>query len=268
MDSFDNYVPPSPGSILTEPLEKNHATIILILGLFSLVLCGPMGIIPWLLANSDLKQINKGRMSDDKIGFIKLGRLGGVAGVILFFGMVAFGLVVAKNEIARFPELFQTNPLPADKSAYVGEWIGSNGSSILITQEGGGSFKTRRKSVEGGKVSITDAHLTIGILGLSKTWSIQAAPMLQDGEWVMKLDDEIFRRKSYDIRVLDGGFAVRAFVHRRFSFTVSKKLLMDSHSLNLHPCAGRGYKYYLLRLSIQIAILNSVPPPQQTVIPT
>ncbi len=91
---------PSPH---TMSLAPHRGTLILVLGILSLFMCQPLGIVAWVLANGDLRDMDEGRMdptgrSNTEVGrilgmiaFILLG-LGAAVGVLaMLFYLVAVG---------------------------------------------------------------------------------------------------------------------------------------------------------------------------------
>ncbi len=91
---------PSPH---TMSLAPHRGTLILVLGILSLLMCQPLGIVAWVLANGDLRDMDEGRMdptgrSNTEVGrilgmiaFILLG-LGAAVGVLaMLFYLVAVG---------------------------------------------------------------------------------------------------------------------------------------------------------------------------------
>jgi hypothetical protein len=155
-----------------------------------------MGVVPWILANSDLKKIRNGIMSDDKIAYIKFGKIFGIAGVFFFCLILIFGLLAAKREFGKLPNLLSTEPIPAECIAYVGDWTGDNGSVIVIYQTGRADFKTKNKSVSGGWVHFDGNEMTIGLLGLKNSWKIEQPPAFENGSWRMQLNGEVFRKEA------------------------------------------------------------------------
>jgi len=84
-------------------LAPHRGTLILVLGILSLLMCQPLGIVAWVLANGDLRDMDEGRMdptgrSNTEVGrilgmiaFILLG-LGAAVGVLaMLFYLVAVG---------------------------------------------------------------------------------------------------------------------------------------------------------------------------------
>ncbi|HJW08638.1 MAG TPA: DUF4190 domain-containing protein [Holophagaceae bacterium] len=66
-------------------LKPHRGTMILVLGILSLVCCGIFTAIPaWIMGNGDLKEMAEGRMDPSGEGMTKAGKICGMIGVILF----------------------------------------------------------------------------------------------------------------------------------------------------------------------------------------
>ena len=75
-------------------LQSNHADLVLLLGIVSLFMCGPLGVIAWITGSADLRKIRNGLMSSRKIGTLKVGRALGIVGTCLFVAsFVIVGLI-------------------------------------------------------------------------------------------------------------------------------------------------------------------------------
>jgi len=72
-------------------MKPHRATLILVLGVLSLIICQPLGIVAWLLGNADLKQMAAGAMDPAGKDMTNIGRiLGIIATVLLALGIVVF----------------------------------------------------------------------------------------------------------------------------------------------------------------------------------
>ncbi len=72
-------------------MKPHRATLILILGILGLVVCGPCGIAAWIMGNSDLKEMNAGTMDPSGRGHTQAGKICGIiAGVFMIIGVVFF----------------------------------------------------------------------------------------------------------------------------------------------------------------------------------
>jgi hypothetical protein len=74
-------------------MKPHRGTLILVLGILSLVVCGPVGIAAWIMGNSDLKAIDSGSMDPDGRGSTNAGRICGMIGTILTVIGLIVGLV-------------------------------------------------------------------------------------------------------------------------------------------------------------------------------
>lgn len=206
------YTPVEPGSDMsrppaggppppTRPEDRGRANLVLFLGLLSLFMCGPLGIVAWIMANADLKKIRDGVLSPRQASTLKIGRALGIAGTVLFVVSIVFVATLLQRGITGLGGWTETSPLPPDQIVFAGEWTGKKGTLIRIRPDGRGDFRSSRASVTGGQVRIDKDHLSIGLMGISKSWHIDMPPHLEDGTWQMKLDGELFVRKAEGLAV-------------------------------------------------------------------
>ncbi len=72
-------------------MKPHRATLILVLGILSIAVCGPLGIAAWTMANGDLKQMDAGAMDPSGRSNTNAGRICGIIGTVLFaLGMLVF----------------------------------------------------------------------------------------------------------------------------------------------------------------------------------
>jgi predicted Zn finger-like uncharacterized protein len=70
----------------------HRGALILILGILSLVVCGLLGPVAWVMGNSDLQAMRAGRMDPEGEGTTNAGRICGIIGTILLvLGMCCGG---------------------------------------------------------------------------------------------------------------------------------------------------------------------------------
>jgi hypothetical protein len=181
-------------------LRESRADLVLFLGILSLFMCGPLGIIAWTVANSDLKGIRAGTVSPRRTRMLKTGKVLGILGAILFVVAIA-GVTFTVQKYDALPELLGSRPLKPNQFSFVGEWYGNQGSYIKIYPSGKADYVTANSRVRGGTLAITEQTLSIGFFGFSKTWHIERLPEHANGYYAMQLDDEIFVKKSEDILV-------------------------------------------------------------------
>src|SRR5438105_13643672 len=64
-------------------LQPSRGTLILVLGILSIVLCGFLGPVAWIMGSNDLKEIRAGRMDPEGEGTTNGGRICGIIGTFL-----------------------------------------------------------------------------------------------------------------------------------------------------------------------------------------
>jgi hypothetical protein len=78
-----------------QPLAAHRGTLILILGILSIVCCFICGIIAWVMGNNDLKQMASGTMDPSGRGLTTAGKICGIVGVVMqIVGFVIWLIVV------------------------------------------------------------------------------------------------------------------------------------------------------------------------------
>ena len=82
---------------LNPDMKPHRGTLILVLGILSLVVCAPIGIAAWLMGNGDLKLMDAGQMDPTGRSTTNAGRICGIiASVLLILGVLGgiliFGL--------------------------------------------------------------------------------------------------------------------------------------------------------------------------------
>ena len=65
-------------------MKPHRGTLVLVLGILSLVVCAPLGIAAWVMGNGDLKQMDAGAMDPTGRSLTNAGRICGIIGTILF----------------------------------------------------------------------------------------------------------------------------------------------------------------------------------------
>ena len=81
---------PSPH---TMSLAPHRGTLILVLGILSLLMCQPLGIVAWVLANGDLRDMDEGRMDPTGRSNTEVGRILGMIAFILLGLGAAVGVL-------------------------------------------------------------------------------------------------------------------------------------------------------------------------------
>jgi hypothetical protein len=74
-------------------MKPHRGTLILVLGILGLVVCGPLAIVAWLLGSGDLKAMDAGTMDPAGRGTTQAGRICGIIGtILLIITIVAVGI--------------------------------------------------------------------------------------------------------------------------------------------------------------------------------
>ena len=87
-------------------MKPHRGTLILVLGILSLIICQPVGIAAWLMGDADLKQIAAGTMDPEGKSLTQIGKiLGMIAVIILVIGIVLgiLGLVLGIGAATMSP---------------------------------------------------------------------------------------------------------------------------------------------------------------------
>ncbi len=77
-------------------MKPHRATLILVLGILSLIVCQPLGIFAWIMGNADLKEMAAGTMDPSGKDTTNIGKILGIVAVALMvIGLVAvIGLTI------------------------------------------------------------------------------------------------------------------------------------------------------------------------------
>jgi hypothetical protein len=90
-DDLDDYGDRRPRRRWRQP---HRGTLILVLGILSLVICGPLGIASWVMGNTDLAAMRRGEMDREGEGMTQAGRICGmIACVFMLIACVVYGLI-------------------------------------------------------------------------------------------------------------------------------------------------------------------------------
>ncbi len=100
---FKNWlIQPDDGTKENRIMKPHRGTLILVFGILSLVICGPLGIVAWIMGNGDLKQMDAGTMDPSGRSVTNAGRICGMIGTILlalyvvaFIALFALGVLGA-----------------------------------------------------------------------------------------------------------------------------------------------------------------------------
>ena len=86
--------PPSQPSQPMQPMQPHRAVLILVFSILSWVVCVIFGIVAWVLANSDLRAMEEGRMDPTGEGMTKAGKIVAMISVIVSIIGIIVGIVV------------------------------------------------------------------------------------------------------------------------------------------------------------------------------
>ena len=228
---------PYEGEAVGWSIEPNRSGTIFTLGILSFCffwICffWPLGLVAWLMGRTDLAKIRAGKMSSEGKSMIRVGMALGLIGMLLPILTIVCAIVYAPKIPDLFPpleDMFRRQPLPPNHLVYVGEWRGNKHTKIVIRRDGTADFKTKSKTVTGGKVKIEGETLSISIMGFGEEWRIDQPPKYEDGIWIMKLNGETFTRKAQESIVL-----------------LSHLPLLVVHSIQSKPI---GWSFCLVRMS-------------------
>jgi hypothetical protein len=85
-------------------LRPHRGTLILVLGILSILFCGFLGPVAWIMGSSDLKEIRAGRMDPEGEGTTNGGRICGMIGTVIQLVLpVCCGIPVGLWFFASFP---------------------------------------------------------------------------------------------------------------------------------------------------------------------
>ena len=82
-----------PVDYARQPLQPHRGVAVLVLGILGLVLCVICGIIAWVMANTDLRQMDAGIMDPSGRGMTMAGKICGMISVILLVVVVGIWLL-------------------------------------------------------------------------------------------------------------------------------------------------------------------------------
>jgi hypothetical protein len=70
-------------------MKPHRGTLVLVLGILGLIICGPLAIVAWVLGSTDLKEMDAGTMDPSGRGTTNAGKICGIIGTILLILSVA-----------------------------------------------------------------------------------------------------------------------------------------------------------------------------------
>jgi hypothetical protein len=75
-------------------MKPHRGTLILVLGILGLVVCGPLGIVAWIMGSGDLKEMDAGTMDPAGRGTTQAGKICGIIATILLILGIIIGVAV------------------------------------------------------------------------------------------------------------------------------------------------------------------------------
>jgi hypothetical protein len=90
-----SQAPPFPPPIAPTgmPMQPHRGGLILALGIIGIVLCFVCGIFAWVMGNTDLREMDAGRMDPGGRSLTQAGKICGIIGTILGLIGVAWALI-------------------------------------------------------------------------------------------------------------------------------------------------------------------------------
>lgn len=74
------------------PGDHPSGTVVLVLGILGLLVCGPLGIVAWVMGNNALKEIDDSSAVYTNRGTVQAGKiLGIIATILMILGIVMMG---------------------------------------------------------------------------------------------------------------------------------------------------------------------------------
>ena len=83
-----DYFEERPGTVEAGPvppqqMAPHRGTLVLVLGILGIVCCFICGIVAWVFGNTDLREMDAGRMDPSGRGLTQAGKICGIIGVVL-----------------------------------------------------------------------------------------------------------------------------------------------------------------------------------------
>lgn len=84
-------------------MKPHRGTLILVLGILGLVVCGPLGLVAWILGQGDLKAMDAGQMDPSGRSLTNAGRICGIVATVLWaLGILVFLAIMALGFLGAF----------------------------------------------------------------------------------------------------------------------------------------------------------------------
>ena len=74
-------------------MKAHRGTLILVLGILSVLICKPVGIAAWIMGSKDLKEIAAGTMDPEGKSLTQIGKILGIIAVVLLVIGIAFAIL-------------------------------------------------------------------------------------------------------------------------------------------------------------------------------
>ena len=75
-------------------VESHRGAVVLVLGILGLIVCPIIGIIAWVMGNTDLQKMQAGQMDREGEGLTKAGKICGMISVILAIVMILIWILI------------------------------------------------------------------------------------------------------------------------------------------------------------------------------
>jgi len=86
--------PPTEPSQPMQPMQPHRGVLILVFSILSWVVCLVFGIVAWVLANSDLRAMEEGRMDPTGEGLTRAGKIVAMINIIVTIIGIVIAIVV------------------------------------------------------------------------------------------------------------------------------------------------------------------------------
>ena len=84
-------------------MKPHRGTLILVLGILSLLICQPIGIAAWIMGKGDLAEMDAGQMDPEGRSLTSAGKICGMIGVLLMaLSVVVLILLIALGGLGAF----------------------------------------------------------------------------------------------------------------------------------------------------------------------
>lgn len=90
-----DYTSPSGPDQPVQPVQPHRGTAVLVLGILGLVLCFILGIVAWVMGNTDLAEMDAGRMDPSGRSITQAGKICGMISVFLQIAVLVIWLLAA-----------------------------------------------------------------------------------------------------------------------------------------------------------------------------